>query len=1462
MNNNDNSRAKLLQQLRDPHTEIWSIIAELADKDEGDLRRILRPHAEASFDWCNEGDIIDLRKRLDDALDALTLLEIGYELRIVNRDDVETPNLEHLIKLFASQAMWLYASAYSYFGIRFLAGRVAAPSWFDPTKRPTEEQTRKNQLTENKRVFPLAKPPDLQSANLNQFDEFLQLPEDPAIEAALDFLDDFSPAPKGAEAAEEQHSEQSKGWKSAGQLCEPEQLELWLRGLRPEIDTATKERFESIKQGLSEWASQRAAFYKEFNVLEEQANPAAARFALADIYWIARLFRADVSPSGEITYSRSNWLHLLRFHELLTSKVEESQRSQEVKNLKDDEDVLRSVLDFVGDLIQNAAEITSEAELAAFAPEEIPTAPDVTVKWRTVFEEELNEITQERSGRRYQPPSTTNISSCYDDDGHRKCQVKWRERIETGRQPRNLIGLALSGGGIRSATFALGVLQGLQELDLLRYVDYLSTVSGGGFIGSWLIGNVRRTTHWLGRQTSWDQSIAHLRRYSSYLSPKTGILSSDTWTMWASWSRNAFLIQLTGLAWLLTILLAALAGQEVFSGFGKLVPLTPPPVPALTASTWKSADLMWKFRAIVSEISVTTGVLTGLAAAMVLWTLVYNLDDRVVTGATKPVSKTTAYLLAMVPARIRGNLLEKSKSTGDYAGKPYSGHAVRMLAVLPAWVGGFLLASLFWADASVLDRYGLDSYSDILLNAWARWSVAIVLLLVAFFTIVRKTVSEKHRWFSWWVSPLCVLALYLLLCGIERVFVAWQEPQADWYAYVLGPPMVLASFTVSVILFIGFCGRYSNESLREWWTRFGTWLSIFGASYLFVTTAAVFGPPWMLALFSKAPSYIKWPAVAGWAGSVLSGLLAGKSSKTNGTKSKSPALESVAKAGGLLFILGAILGTATLLYVILFNIGTNCQYLGDYWNAIPEIPWWLKPVALAIALGCGWLFSWFFEINIFGLNQFYRNRLVRCYLGATRWTPGLRDPQPFTKFDGHDDLPLSCLTTAKSHPDNQFRGPFPILNCALNLAGSSDLSIHTRHSASFSLTPLRCGADRLRVGYAPTLWKTTEKFPCGEAEFSGGVKLGQAVSISGAAASPNMGYNTSPLVAFLLTMFNVRLGWWFPNPGRDKWCHPGLQFSLLYLAMELFGVADERDRFINVSDGGHFENLGIYELVRRRCKVIIAVDGECDEELTFGSLGNVVRLCDTDFGAKIDLDVSSIRKQKDDLSRGHCAVGTITYSNGSIGYLIYLKASITGDEDIGVAQYRSVHPSFPHETTADQFFTEDQFESYRRLGHHVVLHSLRGTQPGANPQTMAERLYYVLTPMATTSENFLKHSKALDKIWEHFRRTPALNGFLDELVLISSAPKPASPVVQLADEELSIGLEIIQLMENVFLDLRLDDFWEHPDNRGWAILFMRWARSRRFRMIWEKTRRTFGIRFEYFCAARLGLTRDEPPVRV
>jgi hypothetical protein len=467
----------------------------------------------------------------------------------------------------------------------------------------------------------------------------------------------------------------------------------------------------------------------------------------------------------------------------------------------------------------------------------------------------------------------------------------------------------------------------------------------------------------------------------------------------------------------------------------------------------------------------------------------------------------------------------------------------------------------------------------------------------------------------------------------------------------------------------------------------------------------------------------------------------------------------------------------------------------------------------------------------------------------------LRHPHRFTAFDMADDVDLTCLTHRnQDFCGETFRGPLPIINCTLNLGGSSDLAVHTRQSAPFMLTPLYCGSPRWKVGYVRT------------DDYAGKVTLGQAISVSGAAASPNMGYNTSPLVSFLLTMFNVRLGWWFPNPATPAGYESG-SLSAFYLLRELFGTADERRSFVNVSDGGHFENLGIYELVRRRARVIIAADAECDPNMAFGSLGNVIRICETDFGARIDIDVASLRKDKETgLSHAHCAVGKITYGNGSIGYLIYIKSSMTGDEDVGVAQYQAGHPTFPHETTADQFFSEDQFEAYRRLGNHITERAFRGAE-NEPPQLygIASKLFDLWVPKAFSNDAFVDNAKTLDQILDRLRTDASLAELFSEITGTPSQapPPPGSPAIPSNPvAELAACMELLQLMENVFLELRLDDFWDHPDNRGWAMLFTMWAQSDKFRTVWASTRRTYGIRFEYFCDRYLGLDRERPVFRL
>ena len=217
-----------------------------------------------------------------------------------------------------------------------------------------------------------------------------------------------------------------------------------------------------------------------------------------------------------------------------------------------------------------------------------------------------------------------------------------------------------------------------------------------------------------------------------------------------------------------------------------------------------------------------------------------------------------------------------------------------------------------------------------------------------------------------------------------------------------------------------------------------------------------------------------------------------------------------------------------------------------------------------------------------------------------------------------------------------------------------------------------------------------------------------------------MGYHTSPAVSFLLTIFNVRLGWWFGNPRhREKHRLSSPKVGLLYLVKELTGSANSSTGFVNLSDGGHFENLGVYELIRRRCRCIIVGDAEEDAALTFGALGGVIRKCRIDFNVDIEIVLDRIvRLPGEDRSVAHCVVADINYPadvNNPVpfaGKLIYLKSSITGDEPSDIREYNWRAEEFPHQTTGDQFFDESQFESYRALGYHIAKTALSQAATG------------------------------------------------------------------------------------------------------------------------------------------------------
>jgi hypothetical protein len=204
-----------------------------------------------------------------------------------------------------------------------------------------------------------------------------------------------------------------------------------------------------------------------------------------------------------------------------------------------------------------------------------------------------------------------------------------------------------------------------------------------------------------------------------------------------------------------------------------------------------------------------------------------------------------------------------------------------------------------------------------------------------------------------------------------------------------------------------------------------------------------------------------------------------------------------------------------------------------------------------------------------------------------------------------------------------------------------------------------------------------------------------------------MGYHSSPLVGLIMTLFNVRLGWWLGNPSRPTTApQESPPFSMVQFIQELFGLTSDTSPFVYLSDGGHFENLGLYEMVRRRSHFIVVSDAGCDPDCAYEDLGNAVRKIRIDLGVEIEFKKLIIEKrgQPGDNSKAvYCAIGRIKYPESNVeGHLLYLKPTFYGIEPADVRAYAAASKNFPHETTGDQFFSESQMESYRTLGAYVT----------------------------------------------------------------------------------------------------------------------------------------------------------------
>jgi hypothetical protein len=309
---------------------------------------------------------------------------------------------------------------------------------------------------------------------------------------------------------------------------------------------------------------------------------------------------------------------------------------------------------------------------------------------------------------------------------------------------------------------------------------------------------------------------------------------------------------------------------------------------------------------------------------------------------------------------------------------------------------------------------------------------------------------------------------------------------------------------------------------------------------------------------------------------------------------------------------------------------------------------------------------------------------------------------------------------------------FHVVNVALNLVGGRNNAWAERKAESFTITPLACGSAYLyrsedvaagkgpRGAYVNTAIYGGNERETGPDDRRNGTTLGTAITLSGAAVSPNMGYHSSPATAFLMTLFNVRLGAWLANPASasaQALREPKPPNALFALAREMLGLTTDRGGAVYLSDGGHFENLGIYEMVRRRCRYIVVVDADADPSAGFADLGNAVRKSFIDQNIKILFTPAvSIGSRSNPAKPAlDYAYAQVSYPEGTTGELIYVKPSYLPDVPIDVRAYGATSEAFPQESTIEQWFSESQFESYRRLGEHQM--SNLGHQ---NYETMVE----------------------------------------------------------------------------------------------------------------------------------------------
>ena len=670
----------------------------------------------------------------------------------------------------------------------------------------------------------------------------------------------------------------------------------------------------------------------------------------------------------------------------------------------------------------------------------------------------------------------------------------------------NLSALCLSGGGIRSAAFSLGVIQGLADARLLNKFDYLSTVSGGGYIGSWLTSWLRHSgaaevlDALRSRRIHPDReppAIQHLRDYSSFLTPQVGLTSADTWAAVAILFRNMLL------NWLLLV-------PAIF-------------LPVILVKLSPRRLMRRRFETFVHRQHSRGAPLRGDG----FYSLGYKLHRLYFVRDIQPAAREQKLFLrlSVVPAVIAGGLCGLARQCGR--GRPGAGVARARPAFPTGWewaplaIAGAMIYAITALAIRVVaavnppvsqprpqDREPIGNIvKDVL--AWTVAGVVCGVLVWLGAYLYRQTGSHPVLgiFCAEWVEG-CKRLKYNYPVFLSR----------EVFLVVFGMPWLLVAMRLGQVFYI-MLRSYSpaGDFEREWLGRAGGWHLIAALAWIVLSSVVFLGTG--LFEFWLHPN---WLALIG-AGAAMAICFLGKSSVTPGKRGE---MDWKALASNIGLAIAGPLFAAILL--IFLSMAFDKIVVGDAFSKSAMFAdadgksygweWAATGILIAVLTIVMLVSDYFINVNRFSLHALYRNRLIRAFLGAGRGSR--RRPDGFTGFDDNDNFAIGKLWPGKPNCGHGWH-PFQIINIALNLASSSRLAWQQRKAMSFAVSPLFCGAADL--GY-----RNSEEY----GNPGRGISLGTAMAISGAAVSPNMGYHSSPSIAFLLTLFNVRLGWWLGNPGR------------------------------------------------------------------------------------------------------------------------------------------------------------------------------------------------------------------------------------------------------------------------------------------------------------------------------------------